>query len=590
MRYSDELLDEIRNATDIVQVIGQRVKLTRKGANYMGLCPFHSEKTPSFMVSPDRQTFHCFGCGEGGSVFSFLMKYDNDTFQEAVEELASQAGIAIPEIRYSEQDSREQDLKSRIAEVNREAGLYFYHQMRQDRNQKAYQYFTGRGLSEQTIKKFGLGYALPYQDDLYRYLKEKGYPDDLLKQTGLVPVNEQGGADKFWNRAMIPIFDERGRAVGFGGRVMGKGEPKYLNSPETPLFSKRNVLFGFNLAKSTREPYLLLCEGYMDVISLYQAGFDNAVASLGTSLTEEQAALLKKRRVHRVVLTYDNDKAGIAAALRAIPILKKVGITVGVLDMEPYNHPDEFIREKGAHAFRERVDQALGSFQIEIGQLSTHYDMNDPESKTAFHRALARRLCRFSNDLERENYLEYVCSTYHIQPELMNRMMEEEARNGAAASDALEEYGENPAPPKRPETADGIQKAQQQIFTILVERPELFRTMNQILAPEDFKGELYQRVAALLWEQLESGMVSTARIVDSFINDSDEYSEISGFFYSGLGRNMTPQEQTRALEETVVRVKKASLERALGEVKDLSRMQELLRMQKELDGFHLEVS
>ena len=293
--FSDELIEEVRSRNDIVDVIGGYVRLQKKGSTYFGLCPFHNEKTGSFSVSPNKQMYYCFGCGAGGNVFTFLMQYENFTFGEAMETLATRVGIELPKQELSSAQKAEADKRTKLLEINKESAKYFYSLLRSKRGERAYQYFRNRELTEETMQKFGLGYSDQYSDDLYRFLKSKGYSDELLKESGVVTIDEaRGGRDKFWNRAMFPIMDVHNKVIGFGGRVMGEGEPKYLNSPETRIFDKSRNLYGLNIARTSRKDYLLLCEGYMDVISLHQAGFDNAVASLGTALTSGHANLLKR--------------------------------------------------------------------------------------------------------------------------------------------------------------------------------------------------------------------------------------------------------------------------------------------------------
>ncbi|MBQ1607724.1 MAG: DNA primase, partial [Lachnospiraceae bacterium] len=325
--YSDEIIEQVRSSNDIVDVIGQYVHLKKKGSSYFGLCPFHNEKSPSFSVSRQKQMYYCFGCGAGGNVIRFLMDYENLTFPEALQELASRSGIELPRQEMTAEARREADRKSQLLEINKLAAKYFYSLLHSERGKRAMDYFIGRELSPETMQKFGLGYSDQYSDDLYKYLRKQGYSDAILKDSGLVTIDEvRGGRDKFWNRAMFPILDANSKVIAFGGRVMGEGEPKYLNSPETPIFNKSRNLFGLYLAKKTKRKQFILCEGYMDVIALHQAGFDNAVASLGTALTSGHAALIK-RYTDAVYLSYDSDGAGVKAALRAIPILREAGIT-----------------------------------------------------------------------------------------------------------------------------------------------------------------------------------------------------------------------------------------------------------------------
>ncbi len=288
--------------------------------------------------------YYCFGCGAGGNVFTFLMEYENFSFVEAVKFLADRAGIELPEMEYSKEAKEKADLKSTILEMNKLAAKYFYVQLKSERGSQAYSYLKNRELSDETITAFGLGFSNKYSDDLYKYLREKGYSEDLIRQAGLINTDErQGVYDKFWNRVMFPIMDVNNRVIGFGGRVMGDGKPKYLNSPETVVFDKSRNLYGLNRARTSRKPYFLLCEGYMDVIALHQAGFTNAVASLGTALTVGHASLIK-RYVKEVYLTYDSDDAGTRAALRAVPILREAGISAKVVRMDPYKDPMNSLR------------------------------------------------------------------------------------------------------------------------------------------------------------------------------------------------------------------------------------------------------
>ena len=295
MYYSEEVIEEVRTKNDIVDVISGYVRLQKKGSSYFGLCPFHNEKSPSFSVSREKQMYYCFGCGAGGNVFTFLMDYENFSFVEALKFLADRAGVALPEIEYSKEAKARADRKTQLLEINKLAAQYFYVQLKSEQGKTAHAYLTGRQLSEETIKACGLGYSSKYSDDLFRYLRKRGYTEDLIRQAGLINTDEKNGVyDKFWNRVMFPIMDVNNRVIGFGGRVMGDAKPKYLNSPETEIFDKSRNLYGLNRARTSRKPYFLVCEGYMDVIALHQAGFTNAVASLGTALTTGHAALIKR--------------------------------------------------------------------------------------------------------------------------------------------------------------------------------------------------------------------------------------------------------------------------------------------------------
>lgn len=554
--YSDELIEEVRSRNDIVDVIGGYVRLQKKGSSYFGLCPFHNEKTGSFSVTPSKQMFYCFGCGAGGNVFTFLMKYENYTFGEAMQTLADRVGIELPKQELSEAQKREADERSRLLEINKEAAKYFYALLRNPRGERAYEYFKNRQLSDETMQKFGLGYSDQYSDDLYRYLRKKGYDDEILKKSGLVTIDEvRGGHDKFWNRAMFPIMDVHNRVIGFGGRVMGEGEPKYLNSPETRIFDKSRNLYGLNIARTSRRNQLLLCEGYMDVISLHQAGFDNAVASLGTALTSGHANLLK-RYTKEVYLTYDSDGAGVKAALRAIPILKEVGITTKVINMRPYKDPDEFIKALGADEYQKRIDEAENSFLFEIRILNEQYDMNDPASKTAFFNETAQKLLGFSEELERNNYIQAVAEKYFVTVEELKKLVNNLAIKGGivkAPTPLKSGINEN----KKKE--DGMKQSQKLLLTWLIEDTRLFKTIEELITPEDFTEELYHRVAEKLFEQYKTeGAVNPAQIV-SMEAGEEEQREIASLFNATIHEVETQNEMEKALKETIIRIKQNSI-------------------------------
>ena len=415
MYYSDEIIEEVRSRNDIVDVISGYVKLQKKGSSWFGLCPFHNEKSPSFSVSRTKQMFYCFGCGKGGNVFTFIMEYENFTFIEAVRYLAERAGMTLPEAEETPEQKKAAGLKTKLLEINKIAAKYFYYLLTTDHGAQAMDYLTNtRRLLPETIVRFGLGYSDKFSDDLYRYLKNKGYSDTLLKESGLVTLDERrGGADKFWNRVMFPIMDANNRVVGFGGRVMGDGAPKYLNSPETKVFDKSRNLYGLNFARTSRRPNFIICEGYLDVISMHQAGFTNAVASLGTAFTSPHASLIK-RYTDEVILAYDSDGAGVRAALRAIPILKEAGLKIRVLHLTPYKDPDEFIKNMGIEAFEKRIEDAENSFMFEVGVIEKEHNLNDPQGKTDFYNAIARKLLEFTQELERNNYIEAVARQYGI--------------------------------------------------------------------------------------------------------------------------------------------------------------------------------
>lgn len=567
MYYPEEIVEEVRQRTDITDLIGSYVRLQKKGANYMGLCPFHNEKSPSFSVSPGRQMYHCFGCGVGGNAFTFVMEYENYTFVEALKYLAERAGVKLPEIEYSEEAKKAADLKSRIFEVNKLAAKYFVYQLRTDQGRPAYDYFKKRGLTEETIKKFGLGYSSKYSDSLYKYLKQQGYEDSFLKETGLVTLEEsRGGRDKFWNRAMFPIMDANNKVIAFGGRVMGDGTPKYLNSPETKIFDKSRNLYGLNYAKLSRKPYMLICEGYMDVISLHQAGFTNAVASLGTALTGLQANLLS-RYTKEVYLTYDSDGAGVKAALRAIPIMKEAGISVKVVDMRPYKDPDEFIKALGAEEYQKRIDNATGSFFFELQVMEQGYSFDDPEQKTKFFHEVAKKLLGFADEIERTNYEEAVARRYNISYDMLHKLVVKYGTqmvviqgNAVPASQSTDSKKTSLKQKEKEEEKDGVTKPQKLLLTWLVTEPDKFKKIRGLITPNEFSEGFCRTVAEMVFAQFaEYGRVNPAQIINHFEN-KEEQTMAASLFSTEFREEMDEAGQKKAFEDTVRKVKLAAIE------------------------------
>ncbi|MBS5065341.1 MAG: DNA primase [Hungatella hathewayi] len=584
MYYPEDVVEEVRMKNDIVDVISGYVKLTKKGSNYFGLCPFHNEKSPSFSVAPAKQMYYCFGCGAGGNVITFVMEYENYSFSEALQLLADRAGVTLPKEEYSKEAKAQADMRATLLEINKLAANYFYYQLGQPQGKIGYDYLRRRELSDETIRRFGLGFANKTSDDLYQYLKKKGYNDAILKETGLVTIEERGTHDKFWNRVMFPIMDINNRVIGFGGRVMGDGTPKYLNSPETKLFDKSRNLYGLNYARTSREKYILICEGYMDVIAMHQAGFTNAVASLGTAFTTQHAALLK-RYTTQVILTYDSDGAGIKAAQRAIPILKEVGMSIKVLNMEPYKDPDEFMKNLGADAFRERIAQAKNSFMFEIDVIKKNYDMGDPEQKTAFYNEVAKKLLEFQDALERDNYLEAVSREHFINYQDLKQLVN---RLGSRLDMTVKRPEREEAPErKKKEKDDGSRRSQRLLLTWLIENPELFDKIEGIVSADDFREDLYHQVAVMVFEGHARGEVNPAGILNHFINDEEQYKEVAALFNASLKESLDNEEQKKAFSETVIKVRKHSLDEASRNAKDITELQEIIKAQSALKDLNI---
>ena len=442
MYYSQEVVDEVLANTDIVDVVSAHVHLKKQGKDYVGLCPFHNEKTPSFSVIPGKNMFYCFGCGAGGSAITFLMKYNNCTFQEAMQDLADRAQITLPAPNYSEETKKREKHRQDLLAVNKEAATYYYKLLRSRKGERGMKYFTDRALSAETMKMFGLGFADGARSDLTDHLRKKGFSDELILESDVAVFNEkQGLHDRFFNRVMFPIQDVRGRVIGFGGRVLGDAKPKYINSSDTQIFDKGRNLYALNLARRTKADHLILCEGYMDVIAMHQAGFNQAVASLGTAFTPGQAALLR-RYTKRVLLAYDSDGAGVRAALRNIGILRNGGLESSVIDLRPHKDPDEFIKAEGKEAFQARIDKAENSFFYELRILSQSYRMDDPASRTAFHREIARKLCGFADEIERDNYIAAAAEKYFIKTDSLRRLVAQYGNANGYGTDTQSGAGE----------------------------------------------------------------------------------------------------------------------------------------------------
>ena len=591
MYYPDEVIEEVRSSNNIVDIIGGYVRLQKKGSSYFGLCPFHNEKSPSFSVSPNKQMYYCFGCGAGGNVFTFIMEYENQTFPEAVKILADRAGIALPEAELTEEQKKERNKRQLLLEINKTAANYFYYQLNGDQGQQAREYLENRRLSKETQIHFGLGYASKYSNDLYLYLKKKGYQDQILKETGLLTYDEKRGAhDKFWNRVMFPIMDVNNRVIGFGGRVMGDGTPKYLNSPETMLFDKSRNLYGLNYARTSRKPYMIICEGYMDVIAMHQAGFTNAVASLGTAFTTQHSVLLK-RYTQEVRLAYDSDGAGQKAALRAIPILKSAGINVRVIHMDPYKDPDEFIKNLGTEAFQERIDAAESSFMFEISVLEKNYKQSDPEGRASFMKAMARRLLEFPQELERNIYIDAIAGRYGIASEELKRMVNSFGASMSreqveAAIYQQQEREEMPAK-KRVEKEDSVLTAQKFFLTWLIEEPSIYDKTKDYINEDDFVEPLYHHVAALVFEELRAtGQVMPARILNQF-EDVEEQKTAASLFNTRLKTDDDPAVREKALNETVKRIKKSSLELKSRSVREIADLQKIIKEKAQLQKLYI---
>ena len=585
MFYSEEIVDEVRERNDIVDLISRYVNLTRRGSNYVGLCPFHGEKTPSFSVNQSKQIFHCFGCGVGGNSISFVMKYENLTFTEAIKHLADRVGMTLPEADADPEAKKRADFRTKLFEIYKEAAKFYYFQLRGEHGKFPMEYLKNRGLEDETINSFGLGYSVKSYNALYTYLKSKGYSDELMIKAELVTFREGKGIfDMFWNRVIFPIMDQNSKVIAFGGRVMGDGEPKYLNSRETDIFNKRRNLYGLNIAKHSREKFMLLCEGYMDVISLHQAGFTGAVASLGTALTEEQARLIA-RYVKEVIITYDSDGAGVKAALRAIPILKSAGIKTKILKLTPYKDPDELIKAVGREEFVKRIESAENSFDFELSIMEQSFNLSEPEGKTEFLNKVAERLADFQEELERENYTAAVAEKYFVSKDVLNRLV---VKIGGAKEirEVYKEAGERIRKADRAKTAEeGILKTNRLLISLIAVRPEFYKRIKNIISAEDFALPLYKDVAGRVFAEIEEGRKPNAAKIISRYESGEDQALVAGIFEEKFEADIDANEQEKAFKEMVIKVRRAGLEEELklADGKDMQHFMEITKKQRELN-------
>ena len=590
MYYSDEIIEEVRSRNDIVDVISSYVNLKKKGNSYSACCPFHHEKTPSFHVSREKQMYHCFGCGVGGNVYTFLMEHENYSFPEAVEALAERAGVKLPEQSMSPEAKKQADERSRIKDMNRLAAGYFHYLLRTDHGKHALEYLTERGLTEETINKFALGFSDVYRDDLYKYLKSKGYKDEELKNSGLVKFDEKYGAsDQFWNRVMYPIVDTNNRVIGFGGRVMGDGKPKYINTQETLVFDKSRNLYGLNLAKKSRRSGIIFCEGYMDVISMHQAGFDNAVASLGTALTPGQVNLIKRYTDH-VYLAYDSDEAGTKAALRALEIMREFEMPARVISLKPYKDPDELIQAEGTESFERRIEQAQSGTMFEIGILEHNYNQEDPQERTQFQKEAARRLCQINDPLERNNYVESVAKQYGIDKDSLKETVTQYGIAGAGKIDTSVFRERTPRKSSEEEKQQKQLKSERLLITWLINDNSLFDKIKGIVTPEDFLDPVYHDVIKQLMEQYErDGTVTPAAIMNHY-QSKEEHEKISGIMQQDFDMEVAQNEKSKVITDLVKSIRHRSLQHQLEEAKgDLARTGQLMLDKAKIDRLQIRI-
>ena len=516
VRYSDEIIEEVRQSNDIVDVISQYVRLTRKGRNYFGLCPFHNEKSPSFSVSPDRQIFHCFGCGVGGNVYTFLMKIDGITFRESLETLAERANIQLPTLE-NNADNAKEELKSKVYKVN-EFTAEFYHQNLYNPTSKiAQEYVKKRRLNQETLEAYKIGYSGKF-DELYKALKKQGFGEKEILESGLVNKNNNGTyIDRYRNRLMFPICDVRGKVIAFGGRVLDDSKPKYINSPENVVYSKGRHLFGLNVAKKDSEKRLLIVEGYMDVISLHQRGIKNVVGALGTALTEQQGWLLRKT-TEQVILGFDADGAGQTAVARSMEILQNMGCDMRVLQIEGAKDPDEYIVKYGEGRFKLAIDNAISLVEFKVKNLKKDLNLENTGDKIKFLKEISQILSKVENKMEREIYIEKIAKGYNISEEAIyaevNKLIYANTRQDPITKP--KEIKINKKEEKTNIIDDDIIKRENTIIALLLDANlEIYQKIKEKIQPQDIKSEENRQILTQLYNELEKSDCNINRLIDS---------------------------------------------------------------------------
>ena len=582
-RYSEEILNEVRQANDIVDVISQYVHLKRSGRNYFGLCPFHNEKSPSFSVSPDKQIFHCFGCGVGGNVITFVSQIEGLNFVETVQMLAERANIQLPTLQ-NNGDTQREILKDKVYKVNEFTAEYYHQNLYKPQAKTAQEYVKKRQLTNETLKSFRIGFSGKF-DELYQELKKQGFQEQEILESGLVNKNERGQyIDRYRNRLMFPICDARGRVIAFGGRVLDDSKPKYINSPENVVYSKGRHLFGLNVAKKGDTKKLLIVEGYMDVISLHQRGITNVVAPLGTALTEQQGWLLRKNS-EQIILSFDSDDAGIKAKLRAIDILQNMGCDLRVIQLEGAKDPDEYIVKYGNMRFQNAVDKAFSLVEFKVKILKKELNLENTNDKIKFLNEIAKLISKVDNTIEREVYIEKIAKEYDISKEAIYA----EVNKLTYKNDKSEKVLEKAKPVithKKVETkevSESIRRRENTIISILLTGDlSIFEIIKQNIKPEDFQDEINQEIAKKLYEEFEKGNSNINSIIDTL--DQDHQNQITMI----MAEDYEIEDLEKAIDDIIQAYKRDKLNNRKLEILELlektSNIEEKKELEKELSN------
>ena len=555
VRYSEELIDEIRNSNDIVDIISQYVILKRSGRNLFGLCPFHKEKTPSFSVSPDKQIFHCFGCGAGGNVIHFISKIENVDFKESLEILADRVGIKLPTLE-NNADSKRLELKEKVYEINKLVATYYHETLYKPQAKPAQEYVKKRKLDNKALKEFCIGYA-ENANVLYKLLKEKGFTEEEILASDLVIKKGNNYVDRFKNRLIFPIQDIRNRFIAFGGRVLDNSLPKYINSPENIVYSKARNLYGLNVAKNTKTRKLIIVEGYMDTVSLHQRGIDNVVASCGTALTEAQGRLLRKY-AEKVIISYDSDSAGQAATLRGLEILNNLGCDIRILQMEGAKDPDEYVIKYGNGRFNDLVENAISLVEFKIKVLKKGLNIENTNDKIKFMNEIAKILGGVDNKIEQEIYIDKISSDYNISKEAIYAQINKNEYSNNKGSKILESSNIRKPIIKKQETKvnSELEKRENIIISLLIDGgEEVYNKIKDIINPNDFKSEANQKIMRRLYEEFEKGNSNINSLVDMFADDEQVVNALTGI----MADDYEIEDNKKALEDVINNYQKEKL-------------------------------
>ena len=574
MRYSDEILDEVRNSNDIVDVISQYISLKRSGRNYFGLCPFHNEKSPSFSVSPDKQIFHCFGCGVGGNVISFISKIEGIGFKEAIEVLAERANIKLPTID-NNIDSKKEELKAKVYKVNSFTAEFYHKKLYEPSSKIAQEYVKKRQLNNETLKSFKIGFSGKF-DELYQALHKEGFKDEEILESGLVNKNENGKyIDRYRNRLMIPIFDERNRVIAFGGRVLDDSKPKYINSPENIVYSKGRHLFGLNVAKKGETKRLLIVEGYMDAISLHQRGITNVVASLGTALTTQQGWLLRKN-AEQVILGFDSDGAGQTAIMRAMEVMQNMGCDMRVLQMSGAKDPDEYVLKYGSARFQKLLDEAISLIEFKIKVLQKDLNLENASDKIKFLNEIAKLISKIDNTMEREIYIEKIAKGYNISKEAIYAEVNKLQYSNRQTSKILEK--EKTAIRRNiiknsNQISEEVRKRENTIIWVLINSTETYRVIKDNIKVEDFKDETNKEILKQIYEEIEKGNSNVMSVLDHTDNEEiqNHLTEIMAADYGITDNKKAVEDLLKKYELEKLENKRNSLLLALNKETDIDK-------------------